>query len=112
LEDEAKKKRFLWGASLAWTPWVPTLIVLGYAFRGISNSKATGIAAVAGGFAEVFVLWGIATMIVSQVGAIIWLSRSLSREYVVRSVISGFSICLSLIMLAVACFLAWFLARH
>jgi len=29
--DDLKKRRFLWGVALAWTPWVTTLIGLGYA---------------------------------------------------------------------------------
>jgi len=69
--EELKKKRFLWGVLLAWAPWIPTLIGIGYAFRGISEQKATGLGAVAGGLVEVFVVWGIGTMIISQVAAII-----------------------------------------
>jgi len=113
--DDPNTKRFLWGASLAWAPWVPTLIGLGYAFRGIWNSKATGLGAIAGGLAESFVLWGIVAMIVSQVAAIVWLSRSFSYEHPVRSLLSVLSICLSVLMLALTCFLlwfAWFQARH
>ena len=56
--DDLKKKRFLWGAALAWAAWVPTLIGLGNAFSGISREKATGLAAVAGGLVEMFVVWG------------------------------------------------------
>lgn len=112
MEDEAKQKRFVWGLALAWAPWVPMIIGFGYMFRGILGSRATGLAAVAGGFAEVFFLWGIATMLVSQIGAIVWLSPSLSREHVGRSVVSGFSICLSLFMLTFAFFLAWFYWYH
>jgi len=33
--DQLKKRRFLWGALLAWAPWIPTLLGMGYAFRGI-----------------------------------------------------------------------------
>ena len=58
--DELKQKRFLWGIALAWAPWVPTMIGLASAFRGISNTKATGLAAVAGGFTETYVLVGLA----------------------------------------------------
>ena len=72
-------------------------------------------AAVAGGLAESFVLWGIVAMVVSQVAAIFWLSRSFSNEHLVRSLVSALSICLSVLMLALTCFLlwfAWFQARH
>jgi hypothetical protein len=37
--DELKKKRFLWGVALAWTPAVPALIGLSNALRGMSKSK-------------------------------------------------------------------------
>ena len=113
--DDPNRKRFLWGASLAWAPWVPTLIGLGYAFRGISNSKATGLAAVAGGLAESFVIWGIVAMVISQVAAIVVLSRSFSRERLVDAVFSVVSIGLSVLMLALTCLLLWFVwfqARH
>ena len=113
--EDANRKRFIWGASLAWAPWVPNLIGLVYAFRGISNSKATGLGAIAGGMAELFVIWGIATMFVSQAAAIVWLSRSFSSEHPVRSLVSGLSICLSILMLTLTCFLIWFAwlqARH
>jgi hypothetical protein len=103
-----KKKRFLWGVLLAWAPWIPTLIGIGYAFRGISEQKATGIGAVAGGLVEVFVVWGIGTMIISQVAAIIWLCRAFSREDWIRNVVSALSICLSGLMLVVVSFFLWF----
>ena len=113
--DDQNKKRFLWGTLLAWAPWVPTLVGLSYAFRGISNSKATGLAAVAGGLAASFVLWGIVAMVVSQVGAIVFLSRSFSREHLVGALFSVVSICSSVLMLALTCLLlwfAWFQASH
>jgi hypothetical protein len=47
VDDELKHKRFLWGAALAWAPSIPLMIGLGYAFVGIGNSKATGLAVVA-----------------------------------------------------------------
>jgi hypothetical protein len=106
--EELKKKRFLWGVFLACSPWIPTLIGLGYAFRGISEQKATGLGAVAGGLVELFVVWGIGTMIITQVAAIIWLCRAFSREYWIRNVVSVLSICLSGLMLVVVCFFLWF----
>ena len=63
MEDTLNKKRFLWGLLLAWAPWVPTVIGIGYLFVGLSNSKATGLAVVVGGMVELLVWWGIATMI-------------------------------------------------
>jgi len=84
---------------LAWVPWIPTLIGLGYVFRGISNSKATGIAAVAGGIAESLVLWGLLSMIACQVVAVAWLVRSISRAHWMRSVVSAASVCASVVIL-------------
>ena len=113
--DQAANKRFLWGLALAWLPWIPTLVGLGNAFRGISTEKATGLGAVAGGLAEGFVLWGVATMIISQVVAITWLSRTFSREHQMRNVVCALSIglCgLTLILVAGFLWTAWFLARH
>ena len=91
------------------------MIGLGYALRGISTEKATGLAAVAGGLAEVLVGWGIGTMVISQVAAIIWLCKAFSREHWMRNLFSALSIRLSGLMLViVCCFLgfAWFHARH
>jgi hypothetical protein len=106
--EELTNKRFLWGVALAWTPWIPTLIGLGYAFRGIFEQKATGLGVVAGGVSEMFVLWGIGTMIISQIAAIIWLCRAFSREHWMRNVVSVLSICLSGLMLVIVCFYFWF----
>jgi len=60
MEDTLNKKRFLWGLLLAWAPWVPTVIGIGYLFVGLSDSKATGLAVVVGGMVELLVWWGIA----------------------------------------------------
>jgi hypothetical protein len=106
--DDANNKRFLWGVLLAWTPWIPTLVGIGYALRGIWQQKATGIGAVAGGAAELFVVWGIGAMIISQVAAIIWLYRAFSREHWMRNVVSAVSMGLSGLMLVTVGFFLWF----
>ena len=96
---------------LAWAPWVPTLIGLGYAFRGISSQKAIGVGAVAGGLGESLVLWGLVSMIACQVIAITWLVRSISREHWMRSVVSVASVCASaviLLLMGLFVWLAWF----
>ena len=53
------QKRFAWGVGLAWLPVllgvVPALV---NAFRGVSQEKATGLAAIAGGFAEALAIFG------------------------------------------------------
>ena len=100
---------------LAWSPWLPIIIGLGYAFRGIANSKATGLAVVAGDVAEALALAGLMTLIASQAVAIAWLSRSFSRDHWSRNVVSALSISLSgltLLMVGGVLWFLWFHARH
>jgi hypothetical protein len=113
--DELNKRRFLWGVGLAWAPWTPALIGIGYAFRGISEQKATGLGAVAGGLSELFVRYGIGAILVGQVAAIVLLVRAFSPGHFVRSLFSVVSICLSgLMLLLVGLFfwLSWFANHH
>jgi hypothetical protein len=106
--DELKKKRFVWGVFLAWAPWIPALVGIGYAFRGISEQKATGLGAVAGGLSEMFVLYGIGAILVGQVASIVLLFRTFSPGHWVRSLFSVLSICLSGLMLLLVGFFLWF----
>ena len=111
MEDELKQKRFLLGAALAWVPSIPMIIGLGYAFVGIGNSKATGLAAVAGGFVEMYVLFGLAATLICQVSAIVLLFRAFSRAHGVRSAFSVLSICVSGLMIlffGLSLWLFWF----
>lgn len=113
--DELKQKRFLWGVALAWAPWVPTMIGLASAFRGISNTKATGLTAVAGGFTETYVLVGLAATLICEVSAMALLFRAFSRGHGVRSAFSVLSICMSGLMILVFClslWLFWFESHH
>ena len=106
--DELKKKWFLWGVALAWTPWIPTLIGLGNALRGILQQKATGIGVVAGGLTELFVVWGIGAILIGQVAAIVLLFRAFSPGHWLRSLFSILSICLSGLMLLLVGLFLWF----
>ena len=108
VESELGRKRFLWGVLLAWAPWVPTMIGLGSAFRGIFSQKATGLGAIAGGLAETFVLCGIAAVLVGQVAAILLLFRAFSPGHWIRSLFSVLSICVSGLMLLLVGFFLWF----
>lgn len=108
MDEELRRKRFLWGAALAWAAWVPTMIGLANAFAGISNSKATGLAAVSGGLVEMFVTWGIISMIIGQVAAIILLYKAFSREHWMRNLVSILSIASSGLMLVIVCSFVWF----
>jgi len=113
--DDLKKKRFLWGVLLTWVPWIPTLMGLANAFQGIARGKATGLAVVAGGLAEIFITWGIGAMVIAQATAIILLFRAFERGHAMRSLFAVISICLSGLMLVlVGLFLwsSWFLMHH
>jgi len=109
--EPLKKRRFLWGALLAWAPWFPTIVGLGYAFRGISREKATGIGAVAGGLAETFLLFGLLVTVVFEVAAIILLIRAFESGHWLRSLFSAFSLFFSglmLLLFGVFLWLSWF----
>ena len=115
MEEELRQKRFLLGVALAWAPWIPTMIGLGYVFRGIWNSKATGAAAVAGGFVEMYVLVGLAATLICEVSAMALLFRAFSRGHGVRSAFSVLSIGVSglmILLFAMSLWLFWFQSRH
>ena len=100
---------------LVWLPWIPTLLGIVNAFIGIENSKATGLAAVAGGIGELLIMWGLVTMIIAQGVAMVWLFRSFSRDHWSRNIVSLVSIGMSGIMLLMVGFFlwaVWFQARH
>src|ERR1039458_3056396 len=78
--DEIKRKRFLWGVCLAWTPFLFLIIHTAIdAFNGIAREKATGLAAVAGGLVEFFSTFGLAAVLVFEVAAVILLLRAFSE---------------------------------
>jgi hypothetical protein len=114
--DELKKKRrFLWGVALAWSPWIPALVGIGYAFRGILGQKATGLGALAGGLSELFVVCGIGAILIGQIAAIVLLCRAFSPGHRVRGLFSVLSIGLSGVMLLLVglfFWLSWFQSQH
>ncbi|MGA8272797.1 MAG: hypothetical protein WB919_14650 [Candidatus Sulfotelmatobacter sp.] len=116
MEDGLGRKQFLLGVLLAWSPLVPTLIGLGYALRGVSASKATGIGAIAGGgLSGTFVLCGIGAILIGEVVAIVSLFRTFSNGHWVRRLFSTLSICVSALMLLLVCLflgLLGFLVHH
>jgi hypothetical protein len=93
---DQEKKRFAWGLGLA---WLPVLLAFGpglfNAFRGISQERATGLAAVAGGFAEA--------------AAIVLLARGMRREEWGRSMVAVVSIVSSVGILALTALATWWL---
>ena len=90
------------------------MIALGYVLWGIAGSRATGIAAVAGGFAEGYALMGMAATLICEVSAMVLLLRAFSRGHGVRSAFSALSICVSGLMILLFCLSLWLIwfARH
>jgi Ca2+/H+ antiporter len=108
-----QKQRFRYGLLLAWVPLiffiVPTAIGT---IRAIAQEKATGLAAVAGGFAEVTATFGLVVIVASEVIAIAMLVRTFSRSHMTRNVIAIFSVgCSGLLLLVLGLFL-WFAIGH
>jgi len=114
--EVAQKKRFRYGLVLAWVPLtffiVPTAIGIIRALAQVSNEKATGLAAVAGGFAEVAATFGLVVIVASEVVAIAMLVRTFSRSHMTRNLIAIFSVgCSGLLLLVLGLFL-WFGTGH
>ena len=107
MEGDTRQQRFRWALVLAWAPWIPTLVGLRQLFTGIDNQKAIGVAALVGGMAEMFLLWGLVTLIIAQVVAIIWLLRSFSRDNSARNLLSFVSICASVLSLLLVVGFFW-----
>ena len=109
MEDSQLRRRFLWGAALAWVPAIPMCIGLGSAFVGINHSKATGLAAVAGGLAETYVTIGLAATLICEVWAMTLRFRSFSRGHGLRGALSILSLCgLTLTFFFLSVWLFWF----
>jgi hypothetical protein len=104
---EANAKRFLWGAALVWVPWIPILVAFGHVLYQASRVKATGIGAVAGGFGEIFVVYGVAGTFVAQLFAVVLLSKSLSPGRPLRNFFSILSLCLSALMIVIIAVFLW-----
>ena len=115
MEADQSRKRFLWGVALAWVPGIPILIGLRDAFIGINNSKATGLAAVAGGLAETYVTVGLAATLICEVWAMTLIFRSFSRGHGLRSAFSILTLCMSgltLILFCLSLWLFWIQSHH
>jgi hypothetical protein len=97
--DTRQRQLYLWGLTLAWIPALPIVIFLVNALRGISENKATGLGAVAGGISEAAVVSGLLFILFCCVGAIVLLVRSFSRRHPGRTLLSVLSICWSAFIL-------------
>jgi hypothetical protein len=101
MDNDSKRKRFIWGMILAWIPCLPFIIGVLSSFRGISEQKATGLGAVTAGLSEVYLTFGLILTFISLVAAIVLLSRSFSGGNGMRTLFSVLSMCWSVFMLFV-----------
>ena len=106
--DERKTKYFLWGTALTCTLSIPFLIGIFHAFQGISEQKATGVGAVAGGLAEAYAIFGLFLAFILPVAAIVLLVKSFSGRHSARALVSLLYICWSVLTLAFAGLFVWF----
>src|SRR6266576_6131909 len=104
-------KRVRAGLLLVWIPLlffiVPTAIGIIDALAQIATQKQTGLGAVAGGFTEMVVTFGLVVIVGSQVAAIVMLLRTLSRSHPIRTTIAIFSVCCSGVFLLALGLILW-----
>jgi hypothetical protein len=99
--DDVKRKYLLWGALLAWPPFLLLFLILAVTVIGeIAEQKATGMGAVAGGVSEAFTLYALGLTVVSQAAAVVLLGRSVSKEHAGRAFLAALSLGASLLVLA------------
>ena len=107
-QNDSAVKTFTRGVLLTWVPFLLFMIpMFANAFRGINNSKATGVAAVAGGIAEGLVWFGLAAIVLTQIGAIFLLARTFNRGNFLRSLFSAISIISSLLLISFMALFVW-----
>jgi hypothetical protein len=109
MANDPKKRWFLWGMVLAWTPSVPIIIEV---LDTLREKKATGLGAVAGGFAEVYLTFGLILTFAFLVGGIVLLGKSFSGEHRMRTLLSVVSMCWSASMLFIFGLLIWLFFVH
>jgi hypothetical protein len=98
---------FGWGVALTFALSIPPVISLFNAFHGISEQRATGLGAVAGGLAEGYVTFAVILTFVLPIAAIVLLVRSFARGHGLRSLFCLLCICWNAIMLGLAAFFVW-----
>jgi hypothetical protein len=107
VSQERKRRWFVWGTVVTATMSIPPIIGMFNTVRGISNSKATGLGAVAGGLAEGYVTFGVVLAFAMPITAIVLLSRSFARGHEARSIFSLVCICWNAFMFALAGLFLW-----
>jgi len=114
--QERKRTWFIWGMVLAWTPFIPFNLGLFHAFSGVSEQKATGLAAVAGGIAEMYATFALIIAFILPVAAIVLLGRSFSSGHGIRALFAALAICWSGLFLFLYGLATWmffvYLPRH
>lgn len=104
-----KRKQFLWGVTLAWIPFfflaIPTVRGIYHAFQ--SAEKATGLGIIGDGLLGVFATFGLVVTGVFELLAVYYLLRSIHGGRAPRTMVAAFSLCCSVVMLAVAGLFVW-----
>jgi hypothetical protein len=106
LSNDRKRTWFLAGIVLTCLISAPLFVGV-YSFRGISEQKATGLGAVAGGLVEAYVILAVILAFVLPLAAIFLLGRSLSRRHGMRAVFSVLCICWNAVTLVLAGLFVW-----
>jgi hypothetical protein len=107
LSHERKRRWFIWGTVLTCTLSIPLIIGISKSLRGVFEEKATGLAVVAGGLAEAYVMFAVVLAFVLPITAILLLARSFVRGHAARSFFSLLCICWNAFMLALAGLFLW-----
>jgi hypothetical protein len=102
------KNWFLWGIGLAVTSSLPFVVPILTLLRGISSTKATGLAAVAGGVTELYVTSGLILTFMLPIAAIVFLTLSFSGGNQARKLFSLLAIGWSVFVLFLYGAAAWF----
>src|SRR4249920_3329411 len=100
-------KRFLGGVALAAVSSIPFLTLMWTVFRGMSSTKATGLAAVAGGVAELYVTSGLIITFMLPIAAIVLLGISFPGGNQTRRLFVLLSIGWSAVILLLYSAAAW-----
>lgn len=99
VSHDRRQDWFLWGIVLAAVSSIPFFVTFVNVFRGISQEKATGLSAVAGGATEGYATVGLVLTFILPVGAIVLLCKSFSGSQLLRKVFSLLFICWSVFLL-------------
>ena len=109
-DEQISRRRFVRGLLLAWIPialvMVPTIVRV---ISEMSNQKATGLGAVAGGFSEALTTLGVIAFFAAEIFAVVLLARSLSKGQPVRSFLATVSLCVGAFAVLLISVALWFL---